>query len=223
MNNSSPPLVLADRPVTPLFDPERVLGRKFWLEAYAAFDFFADAEQTAGLSLEQQDRVTDARIDRVLHQTLAELFELTAAWIEANPMHALAGAAAQFVTGRSMLGTPRQIELYPQIMQWGEEHRWSVDDKTADAAGSILEWHRLAIQLAEMILVWAAQHPADPRSAPIALWHDSPGSYPECRLKFWALAFPADPRSAQVLAWEEASVAALRTAQPELLAQLTQE
>src|ERR1700729_3644710 len=79
--------VKSDQLTGPILHSTPLLGIDVWQEAIDQFDAFAEAEANTGLPLEQQQYLSDLRVDRYLYDTLAREFELLAAWLRENPGH----------------------------------------------------------------------------------------------------------------------------------------
>src|ERR1700756_3034986 len=83
----SPEVIKSERLPGPLLDSTPLLGTDILREAADHFDVYAEAEANAGLSLEQQQYLSDLRVDRLLYDTLAREFELLGLWLQENPQH----------------------------------------------------------------------------------------------------------------------------------------
>jgi hypothetical protein len=103
------------------------------------------------------------------------------------------------------------------IDQQEKLYLWATKNEQTDLAVSILGWRLLCQELAESLLDWSAQKHHDPRGRQIRLWRNSPGFYPQNRLRIWALRFVEDPRAPQILAWETAVRGEIAETRPELL------
>ena len=165
-----------------------------------------------GCPLEQQQYLTDLRVDRYLYDTLAEEFELLEDWLGKNPGHPEAGPVASFMRRRNptRCSDPGSISRKNSI-----SGRRKTNEE--DLAASILGWRLLCRELAESLLAWSVQKPHDPRGRQIRLWQDSPGFYPQNRLRIWAVRFLEDARAPQILAWETAVNREIDQTHPELL------
>ncbi|MBV8142505.1 MAG: hypothetical protein JO279_00745 [Verrucomicrobia bacterium] len=200
-----------------ILDSTTLLGTNLWRQASNDFDLFAEPEAVAGLSLEQQQYLSDLRVDRFLHQTLAHEFELLDLWLERNQDHPEAARVALFLRHRQRLGQKSWIDDQEKLYLWAQKH------EREDLAVSILGWRLLCQDLAESLLAWSSRNPDDPRVQQIRLWQESPGFYPQNRLRTWAIRFPEDARAPQILAWEELTTREIMASHPELLTETGKE
>jgi hypothetical protein len=196
----TPLLTTSDQVSGQFLDSTALLKKDVWQIAIDHFDVFAEVDANAGLSLEQQQYLTDLRVDRSLYDTLADEFELLQEWLTKNPGRQEAALVASFMRRRAQLGERSRI------------------DRQEDLADSILGWRLLCRELADSLLAWSGHRPDDPRGRQIRLWQDSPGFYPQNRLRIWAVRFVEDARAAQILAWETAVNGEIDRSHPELLA-----
>jgi hypothetical protein len=188
-----------------------LLGTDVWQEAIDRFDVFADADAQTGLPMEQQQYLTDLRVDRYLYDTLAREFELLDVWLQKNSGHPDATHVASFLQRREQFGTRFWVDRQEQIFLWAQKNDRS------DLGASILGWRLLCQELAESLHAWSSQWHHDPRGQQIRLWQDSQGFYPQNRLRIFALRFLEDVRAPQILAWETAIKDEIRENHPELL------
>ena len=182
-----------------------------WREAIEHFDVFDDAEAHAGLPIEQQQYLSDLRVDRYLCDTLEREFELLDVWLQKNSDHPEASQVASFLRRREQFGARSWIDRQEKIYLWAQKNERS------DVAASVLGWRLLCRELAESLLVWSAPRLHDPRGQQIQLWQDSAGFYPQNRLRIWALRFLEDARAPQILSWEAAIKLEISETHPELL------
>ena len=207
----SPEVIKSERLTGPLLDSTPLLGTDIWREAADHFDVYAEAEANAGLSLEQQQYLSDLRVDRHLYDTLEDEFDLLGSWLRTHAGNPEATPVAAFVERRAQLGVRSWIDQQEELYLWANEH------EQTDLAGSILGWRLLCQELAGSLLGWSGQRHDDPRARQIRLWQESPGFYPQNRLRIWALRFFEDARAPQVLAWERAIRNEIAEAHPALL------
>jgi hypothetical protein len=206
-----PDPVKSDQLTGPILHSTPLLGMDVWQEAIDEFDAFAEAEANAGLPLEQQQYLSDLRVDRYLYDTLAREFELLAVWLRENPGHREASQVASFLQRRELLGARSWVDHQEKLYLWAQKN-----DQT-DFAASILGWRLLCQELAESLLAWSSQNHLDPRARQIRLWQDSQGFYPQNRLRIWALRFLEDLRAPQILGWDAAMNREIFETHPELL------
>src|SRR5271165_7041641 len=69
----------------PMLDSAPLLGTDIWRQAADHFDLYAEVETNAGLPLEQQQYLSDLRVDRYLYDTLARECDLLDVWFRKNP------------------------------------------------------------------------------------------------------------------------------------------
>ncbi len=79
-----PAPVKSDQLTGPILHSAPLLGIDVWQEAIDYFDVLAEAETNAGLPVEQQQYLTDLRVDRYLYDTLAREFDLLDLWLRQN-------------------------------------------------------------------------------------------------------------------------------------------
>jgi hypothetical protein len=206
-----PLLTTSDQVTGQLLDSTALLEKDVWQIAIDHFDVFAEVDAHAGLSLEQQQYLTDLRVDRSLYDTLADEFELLRNWLGKNPGRREASLVASFMRRRAQLGGRTGIDRQEKL------YLWATKNKQEDLAASILGWRLLCRELADSLLAWSVQRPDDPRGRQIRLWQDSPGFYPQNRLRIWAVRFLEDARAPQILAWETALNGEIDQSHPELL------
>ena len=82
-----PEFVKSDHLTGPILCSAPLLGIDIWQEALDRYDPFLEAEGQFSLPLEQQQYLSDLRVDLYLNDTLAREFELLAVWIRENPKH----------------------------------------------------------------------------------------------------------------------------------------
>jgi hypothetical protein len=207
----APLLTSSDQVTGRLLDSTALLEKDVWQIAIDHFDVFAEVDAKAGLLLEQQQYLTDLRVDHSLYDTLADEFELLQDWLKKNPGRPEAALVASFMRRRAQLGERSRIDRQEKL------YLWATNNKQEDLAASILGWRLLCRELAESLLAWSEQRPHDPRGRLIRLWQDSPGFYPQNRLRVWAVRFLEDARAPQILAWETALNGEIDQSHPELL------
>jgi hypothetical protein len=195
----------------PILHSVPLLGIDVWQEAIDSFDVLAGAESNAGLPLEQQQYLSDLRVDRYLYDTLAREFDLLDVWFRKSPAHPESGRVAAFLRRRQQFGARSWIDQQEKLYLWAQKNQRD------DFASSILGWRLLGQELAESLLAWSSREPHDPRKQQILLWQDSQGFYPQNRLRIWALRFPEDARAPQIFEWEEAMKREMFETHPELL------
>jgi hypothetical protein len=206
-----PQLITSDRVTGRILDSTTLLEKDVWQIAVNRLDAFAEVDANAGLPVEQQQYLTDRRVDRSLYDTLAEEFALLQDWLEKNLERPEIGPVASFMRRRTQLGKRARIDQQEKL------YLWATKNKREDLAGSILGWRLLCLELADSLLAWSVQNLGDPRGRQIRLWQDSPGFYPQNRLRIWAVRFLEDARAAQILAWETAVNDEIDRSHPELL------
>jgi hypothetical protein len=192
-------------------DSTTLLEKDVWQIATDHFDVFAEVDANAGLPIEQQQYLADLRVDRFLYGTITEEFELLQEWLKKNPEHPETAPIASFLRRRIQLGERARIDQQEKL------YLWAMKNKREDLAASILGWRLLCRELADSLLAWSEQNSSDPRGRQIRLWQDSPGFYPQSRLRIWAVRFLEDARSPQILAWETAVKGEIDRSHPELL------
>jgi hypothetical protein len=203
--------VKSDQLSGPILHSTPLLGMDVWQEAIDQFDAFAEAEANTGLPLEQQQYLSDLRVDRYLYDTLAREFELLAAWLPENPGHREASQVASFLSRRERLGPRSWVDHQEKLYLWAQKSGQN------DIADSILGWRLLCQELAKSLLAWSSRNHHDPRARQIRLWQDSQGFYPQNRLRIWALRFLEDLRAPQILGWDAAMNREIFATHPELL------
>jgi hypothetical protein len=206
-----PAPVKSDQLTGPILPSAPLLGIDVWQEAIDSFDVLADAETNAGLPVEQQQYLSDLRVDRYLYDTLAREFDLLDIWLRKNPAHPAAVRTTAFLRGRQQFGARCWIDQQEKLYLWAQKN------ERDDFASSILGWRLLCQELAESLLAWSPPKPHDLRGQQIRLWQDSQGFYPQNRLRIWALRFPEDARAPQILEWEAAMKREMFETHPELL------
>jgi hypothetical protein len=206
-----PDLVKSDQWTGRILDSTALLGTDVWQEAIDQFDVFAEAETNSGFPLEQQQYLSDLRVDCYLYDTLAREFELLGVWLQQNPGHSEAARVASFLQRREQCSTRSWIHHQEKLYLWAQQNG------PDDIAASILGWRLLCQELAESLLAWSWQNHGDPRTQQIRIWQDSRGFYPQNRLRIWALRFLEDARAPQILAWETAINQQIFATHPELL------
>jgi hypothetical protein len=206
-----PEFVKSDHLTGPIFCSAPLLGTDIWQEAFDRYDPLAEAEIQSTLPLEQQQYLSDLRVDFYLHDTLAREFELLAVWIRENPKHPAEAQIESFLKRREKFGNRSQIEQQERLFLWAQKN------EPDEIAASILGWRLLCQDMAEWLLDWALQQPEDLRARHIRLWQDSRGFYPQNRLRIWAIRFLEDARAPQILAWETAMYCEIFETRPELL------
>jgi hypothetical protein len=203
--------VKSDHLTGPILHSTPLLGTDVWREAVDQFDVFAEAEANTGLPVEQQQYLSDLRVDRYLYDTLAREFELLDVWLRQNPGRSEATQVASFLQRRHQLGARSWIEQQEKLYLWARKN------ERDDVGASILGWRLLCQDLAGSLLAWSSQQLHGLRGQQIQLWQDSQGFYPQNRLRIWALRFFEDARAPQILAWEAAMNRALVETHAELL------
>jgi hypothetical protein len=207
-----PALVKSDQLTGPILHSAPLLGTDVWQDAIDSFDVLTDTEANAGLPMTQQQYLSDLIVDRYLYDTLAREFDLLEVWLRKSPAHPPETArVAAFLQRRHSFGARSWIDQQEKLYLWAQKN------ERDDFGSSILGWRLLCQGLAESLLAWSSPKPDDPRGQQIRLWQDSPGFYPQNRLRIWALRFLEDPRAPQILAWEAAMKRQLFETHPELL------
>ena len=206
-----PDLITSDQAAGPILDSIPLLEKDVWQEAFDQFDIFAEAEINAGLPVAQQQYLSDLRVDRFLYDTLALEFGLLDAWLRNNRRRPETIQVESFLRRREQFGARSWIEQQEKL------YLWATKNEQAELAASILGWRLLCQELAESLLQWSMQNHHDARGRQIRLWRDSPGFYPQIRLRIWALRFLEDARAPQILAWETAVNREIVETHPELL------
>jgi hypothetical protein len=206
-----PDPIKSDQLAGPILRSTPLLGTDVWQEAIDHFDVFAEAEANASLPVEQQQYLSDLRVDRYLYDTLAREFELLDVWLRENPGHPEATQVASFLQRRDQFGARSWIDQQEKLYLWAR-----VNERD-NIAASILGWRLLCQELAESLLAWSSQKHQDQRGQQIRLWQDSQAFYPQNRLRIWALRFREDARAPQILTWEAAINREIFETHPELL------
>ena len=99
-----PAPITSDQLTGPILLSAPLLGMDVWQEAIDSFDLLADAETNAGLPLEQQQYLSDLRVDRFLYDTLAREFDLLDVWLRESPAHPESARVAAFLRRRQQIG-----------------------------------------------------------------------------------------------------------------------
>jgi hypothetical protein len=206
-----PEFVKSDNLAGPILCSAPLLGIDIWQEALDRYDPLAEAEGQSSLPLEQQQYLSDLRVDLYLNDTLAREFELLAVWIRENPKHPATAQVESFLKRREQFGERSLIEQQERLFLWAQEN------EPDEIAASILGWRLLCQDTAELLLDWALRQPQDPRGQHIRLWQESPGFYPQNRLRIWAIRFLEDARAPQILVWEAAMYHEIFETHPELV------
>jgi hypothetical protein len=206
-----PLLITSDQVTGQIFDSTALLKKDVWQIAVDRFDVFAELDANPGLPVEQQQYLTDLRVDRFLYDRLADEFELLQDWLKKTPERPEAALVASFARRRTQIGNRARIDQQEKL------YLWAIKNQREDLAASILGWRLLCRELADSLLAWSVQKPHDPRGRQIRLWQDSPGFYPQNRLRIWAVRFLEDARAPQILAWEAAVNGEMEQSHPELL------
>jgi hypothetical protein len=206
-----PDFVKADHLIGSIFSSIPLLGIDVWQETLDRYDPLAESEVRPTLPLEQQQYLNDLQIDRSLHDTLAREFELLSVWKRENPRHPATAQVESFLNRREKFGERSRIELQERIFLWAQKN------EPDEIAVSILGWRLLCQEMAGWLLDWASRRPQELRSQHIRLWQESPGFYPQNRLRIWALRFLEDARAPQILAWETATYREIFESHPELV------
>lgn len=204
-------LVKSDQLTRPILQSAPLLGIDVWFEAIDDFDIFADAEANADLPVEQQQYLSDLRVDRYLYDTLAREFDLLGFWLQKNPQQPEATQVRSLLQRRDRLGTRSWIDQQERLYLWAQKN------ERDDVATSIFGWRLICQELAESLLTWSTRQHHDLRGQQIRLWQESRGFYPQNRLRIWALRFLEDARAPQILRWDEAINRELSKTHPELL------
>jgi hypothetical protein len=207
----SPLLITSDQVTGQIFDSTALLKKDVWEIAIDHIDIFDEVNANAGLPVEQQQYLTDLRVDRSLYDRLADEFELLQDWLQKNPERPEAALVASFARRRTQIGKRARIDQQEKL------YLWAIKNPREDLAASILGWRLLCRELADSLLAWSVQKPHDPRGRQIRLWQDSAGFYPQNRLRIWAVRFLEDARAPQILAWEAAVNGEMEQSHPELL------
>jgi hypothetical protein len=208
----SPLLITSDQVTGQIFDSTALLKKDVWEIAIDHIDIFDEVNANAGLPVEQQQYLTDLRVDRSLYDRLADEFELLQDWLQKNPERPEAALVASFARRRTQIGKQAWIDQQEKL------YLWATENPKEDLAASILGWRLLCRELADSLLAWSVEKPHDPRGRQIRLWQDSPGFYPQNRLRIWAIRFLEDARAPQILAWEATVNGEMEQSHPELLA-----
>jgi len=208
-----PDVIESDQLTGLILDSTPLLETDLWQEAIDHYDVFAEAEANAGLPMEHQQYLSDLRVDRYLYDTLAREFELLDVWLRNNSGRPEAIQVASFAQRLDRFGPRSWIDQQEKL------YLWAIKNEQDDTAGSILGWRLLCQELAGSLVEWSLQKDHDPRGQQIRLWQDSPGFYPQNRLRIWALRFLEDARAPQILAWEAAIKSEIVENHPELFAE----
>jgi hypothetical protein len=210
--SKGPEFVKSDHLTGPILCSASLLGMDIWQEALKCYDPLAEAEDQTEVSLEQQQYLGDLRVDFYLHDTLAREFELLAIWARENPKHPAMAQVESFLKRREQFGERSLVEQQERLFLWAQKN------EPDEMAGSILGWRLVCQDMAECLLDWALRQPQDLRGQHIRLWRESPGFYPQNRLRIWAIRFLEDARAPQILAWEKATYHEIIGTHPELVA-----
>ena len=206
-----PEFVKSDHLTGPILCSAPLLGIDIWQEALDGYDPLAQAEGQSSLPLEQQQYLSDLRVDLYLNDTLAHEFELLAVWVRENPKHPATAQVESFLKRREQFGERSLTEEQERLFLWAQKN------EPDEIAASILGWRLLCQDTAELLLDWALRQPQDPRGQHIRLWQESRGFYPQNRLRIWAIRFLEDARAPQILAWEKAMYHEIFDTHPELV------
>jgi hypothetical protein len=206
-----PNLILSDQATGPILDSTPLLETDVWQEASDRFDLFAEPEISAGLPIEQQQYLSDLRVDHALYDTLAHEFGLLDDWLSNHRER------SESIPVESLLQRREQLSARSWIDQQEKLYLWAAENERTELAAWILGWRLLCQELAESLLDWSAQKDRGPRGRQIRLWRNSLGFYPQNRLRIWALRFLEDARAPQILAWETAVRGEILETRPELL------
>ena len=136
----------------PILDSTPLLGTDVWQEAIDHFDVFAEAEANAGLPLEQQQYLSDLRVDHLsLRHARARNSSCLTIGCRKTPgtrkrpeSHRFCGAGPEF-GARSWIDQQEKLYL------------WAQKNEREDLAASILGWRLLCQELAESLLAWSLQ------------------------------------------------------------------
>jgi hypothetical protein len=206
-----PEFVKSDHLTGPILCSAPLLGIDIWQQAFDRYDPLAEAAVQSTLPLEQQQYLSDLRVDFYLHDTLAREFELLDFWIRENSKHPAAAQVESFLKRREKSRDRSQIDQQERLFLWAQKNQ---PDETA---ASILGWRLLCQDMAEWLLDWALRQPEDLRGQHIRLWRESTGFYPQNRLRIWAIRFLEDARAPQILAWDTAMYREIFETRPELV------
>ncbi len=193
----------------PIFATEPLLHRNIWQEAYETFN--ALIPDSSSLPLEQQQYLSDLRLDLFLHDTLRLEFEIVRSWLKEHPNHPEALRSQHFLARSSLLRHRSEFVNQQALFIWSEANAHE------DLAVAIHGLRRLARGLADHLIDWSDLHPEDPRACLVRLWNSWPGFYPQNRLKIWALRFSEDTRAGQILLWDSQLQKQIHQTHPELL------
>jgi hypothetical protein len=144
--------VKSDQLTGPILQATPLLGIDVWQEAFDSFDVLADAETNAGLPLEEQQYLSDLRVDRYLYDTLAREFHLLDVWLRRSPAQPEAARVTAFLQRRQQFGARSWIDQQEKLYLWAQKN------ERDDFASSILGWRLLCQELAASLL--AATDPA---------------------------------------------------------------
>jgi hypothetical protein len=175
-------------------DSRPLLGRDIWAENFALLRLLPASTETKSASVRDLQFVFDLEIDRFLLRTLTEELSALATWRSSRPEHGLGTQVDDLVSRRSAIGHLDQVEAQISLSDWAAER------PSDPAALAVAGWRRSSVSLATDLLHWATQsNPDDLRVRHLSYWLDSPGYFPQTRLKVWAHRFPADQRSISIL------------------------
>src|ERR1700733_14755225 len=93
----APLLTSSDQVTGQLLDSTALLEKDVWQIAIDRFDVFAEVDAKAGLSLDQQQNLTDLRADHSPYDTLRDEFELLQDWQKKKPGRREAALVASFM------------------------------------------------------------------------------------------------------------------------------
>src|SRR5438132_9402816 len=105
-----PELVKSDALTGQILHSVPLLGIDIWRKAIEDFDLFADADANADLPVQQQQYLSDLRVDRYLYDTLAREFDLLGRWLQENPERPEAEQVRSLLQRRDRLGARSWID-----------------------------------------------------------------------------------------------------------------
>jgi hypothetical protein len=100
-----------------------LLGIDIWQQALDRYDALAEAEVQSILPLEQQQYLSDLRVDFYLYDTLAREFELLDFWIRENPKHPAAAQVESFLKRREKFGARSKIDQQERLFLLPQKHK----------------------------------------------------------------------------------------------------
>src|SRR5260370_9249389 len=150
-----PEFVKSDHLTGPILCSAPLLGIDIWQEALDRYDPLAEAEGQASLPLEQQQYLSDLRVDLYLHDTLAREFELLAVWARENPKHPATAQVESFLKRQEQFGERSLIEEQERLFLWAQKN------EPDEIAASILGCRLLCQHMPECLLAWALRQPQD--------------------------------------------------------------